>query len=269
MRQLENERVAAIQPLLDTPIFRLVGSSIILGLTPARVWVDDPLRPNTVLANEGRNVHLSGATDNDETNRQLAEIFANEIAPECRSRGISFFKLHYSPEIWSSIIDTIFGPLEQNVDRRIYCALSDGSSASCPPVPTGFALRQIDQQLLDSKVGHLDLVFEEILGGWLSIDTFLERGFGFAMLHGTSVVCWCTSEYVSEERCGMGIETVEDYQGRGIATTVGAQVAKQAKGLGLRPYWDCWEDNKPSIRVAEKLGFTDPYSYKIAFGKFE
>ena len=94
MRQLENERVAAIQPLLDTPIFRLVGSSIILGLTPARVWVDDPLRPNTVLANEGRNVHLSGATDNDETNRQLAEIFANEIAPECRSRGIGFFKLH-------------------------------------------------------------------------------------------------------------------------------------------------------------------------------
>ena len=270
MRQLEKEHVTAIQPLLDTPIFRLVGNSIIAGLTPARVWVDDLFSPNTVLASEGRNIHLSGAIDNDETNRQIAEIFANEIAPECCSRGFGFFKLHYSPEIWDSMIDTIFGPLEQNVDRRIYCALFDGSSsASCLVVPPGFTLRPIDHQLLDSKIGNLDLVYGEILGGWRSIGTFLEGGFGFAMLHETSVVCWCTSEYVSKKSCGMGIETVEGYQGRGIATTVGAQVAQQAQGIGLSPYWDCWESNKPSIRVAEKLGFTDPYGYKIAFGKFE
>ncbi len=269
MQPLTNENITAILPLLDTPIFRLVGNSIIAGLTPARVWVDDPGSPKTVLANEGRNIHLSGAADNDETNTHLAEVFRTEIAPECEWRGIAFFKLHYSPANWRTTIEALFGPLQLDLERRIYCSLSDRSSRHGPDIPNGFMLRLIDDKLFDSEVDHLDLLTDEIRGGWASIHTFLDRGFGFVMLNGSSIVCWCTSEYVSEKHCGMGIETVGAYQGRGIATIVGGQVAEQAQVSGLSPYWDCWESNKPSSAVAEKIGFADPFYYKIAVGTFE
>ena len=53
---------------------------------------------------------------------------------------------------------------------------------------------------------------------WPSEERFCERGLGAAALAGRRVVCWCTAEYVSAARCGVGIETEPLYMGRGIAT---------------------------------------------------
>ena len=101
-----------------------------------------------------------------------------------------------------------------------------------------------------------------------SAETFLDQGFGFTMLDGTSVVCWCTAEYVSEGKCGIGIETIEAYQGRGIATVVAGEFVRHALASGVNPHWDCWASNTPSVRVAEKVGFADMHDYKIAIGSF-
>jgi RimJ/RimL family protein N-acetyltransferase len=32
---------------------------------------------------------------------------------------------------------------------------------------------------------------------------------------------------------------------------------------GLTPHWHCWEDNAPSMRVAEKVGFVRPERYAV------
>ena len=69
---------------------------------------------------------------------------------------------------------------------------------------------------------------------------------------------------MSEDKCGIGIETIEEYEGRGIATIVASEFARHALTSGRRPHWDCWVSNTPSIRVAEKVGFADVYNYRIA-----
>ena len=121
-----------------------------------------------------------------------------------------------------------------------------------------------------SKVTLRTLAWSKMrsLGGWPSFETFLDRGFGFTMLDGTSVVCWCTAEYVSEGKCGIGIETIEAYQRRGIATVVTGEFVRHALASGVNPHWDCWASNTPSVRVAEKMGFADMHDYKIAIGTF-
>ena len=268
MHRLHSKETSSIRPHFDTPNLRLVVDSIIDGKTPARVWADDPATPRTVLAWEGRCIYLVGDFEGVEANNGLREIFSTEIQPEGQLRELGFFKLYYSPDAWSLQLEKIFGPLShKNVERRIYCSVRDSSSRIDIPSPP-LKLRQIDAQLLQSDFAHISAVKDEILGGWSSLEIFLDQGFGFAMLYGTSVVCWCTAEYVSEGKCGIGIETIEAYERRGIATAVAGEFVRHTLTSGINPHWDCWASNIPSVRVAEKVGFADRHDYEIAIGTF-
>jgi len=86
-------------------------------------------------------------------------------------------------------------------------------------------------------------------------ERFITQGFGYAAVVQERVICWCTAEYVSAQRCGIGIETVPEYERRGVATATAARFVADAIGRGLTPYWECRRENIGSIRVAEKLGF--------------
>lgn len=268
MHRLHSEEISSIRPHFDTPNLSLVVDSIIDGKTPASVWTDDLAAPRIVLAWEGRCIYLTGDLEDAEVNKGLREIFSTEIRPEGQSRELGFFKLYYSPDAWGLRLEEIFGALLDNdVERRIYCSVRDNSSRIAVPSPP-LKLRQIDAQLIQSDFAHIGLVKDEILGGWPSFETFLDQGFGFTTLDGTSVVCWCTAEYVSAGRCGIGIETIEGYQRRGIATVVAREFVRHALASGMNPHWDCWASNTPSVRVAEKAGFADRHDYKIAIGSF-
>ncbi len=268
--RLEGAEITSIRLHFDTPDLRLVVDSMISGLTPARVWADDKATPRTVLAWEGRCCYIVGHFGNATINKALSKLFSTEIAREGRSGKLGFFKLSYSPNEWSRSAEEIFGQLkEKDVPRRIYCSVASCSFENySPSLPRGLELRQIDVELLESGLAHVDSVKDDILGGWPSLDTFLERGFGITLLVESSVVSWCTAEYVSEDKCGMGIETIKEYEGRGFATIVASEFVRHSLTLGVRPYWDCWVSNKPSVRVAEKVGFTKAYDYKMAIGAF-
>jgi RimJ/RimL family protein N-acetyltransferase len=71
-----------------------------------------------------------------------------------------------------------------------------------------------------------------------------------------TAVCWCTAEYVSRSLCGIGIATVPDFQRRGIATAAAVHFVEESLRRGLIPHWECNEQNFPSLRLAEKIGFT-------------
>jgi len=73
---------------------------------------------------------------------------------------------------------------------------------------------------------------------------------------------------LSPGRIGIGIETVEDCQGKGYATMAAREFVRHAARQGLRPHWDCWTSNTPSVRVAEKVGFTDAEDHRVATGAF-
>ena len=218
----------------------------------------------------GRSCYIAGDSENPQVNREFREIFSDEIAQEGRSKELGFFKLYYLPDEWRVRAEEIFGRFkERDVPRRVYWSITSGSSEDHrQSLPGGLELRQIDAELLESGLVNVDSVKDEILGGWSSLETFLERGFGFTLLSESSVICWCTAEYVSEGKCGIGIETIEEYEGKGFATTVASEFVKHSLSLGVEPYWDCWLSNKASIRVAEKVGFEKAYGYNVAIGTF-
>lgn len=97
---------------------------------------------------------------------------------------------------------------------------------------------------------------------------FRRAGFGFCAHDAGTIMCWCTAEYVSEGRCGIGIETVPAYQGRGFAALTASAFVEHCAGLGVVSHWDSWSGNLASVAVAEKLGFRKIETYHVFVGSF-
>ena len=55
----------------------------------------------------------------------------------------------------------------------------------------------------------------------------------------------------------IGVSTLEEWRGNGFATAAAALVASRLQARGKVPAWSCGEDNAASLRVAQKLGFTE------------
>jgi RimJ/RimL family protein N-acetyltransferase len=69
-------------------------------------------------------------------------------------------------------------------------------------------------------------------------------------------VSFCYAHHETETLWDVSIETLEEFQRRGLATRCFHGLAsRMAKKRGKLPVWGAMEDNLASIRLAEKLGF--------------
>ena len=55
----------------------------------------------------------------------------------------------------------------------------------------------------------------------------------------------------------IGVSTLEAWREKGFSTAAASLVAQEIQARGKVPAWSCGEDNLASLRVAEKLGFTE------------
>lgn len=60
----------------------------------------------------------------------------------------------------------------------------------------------------------------------------------------------------------IGVHTLPEWRQHGLATAVAALIAAYIQSLGLVPVWSCGEQNQPSRRLAQKLGFR-PTSHRV------
>ena len=55
----------------------------------------------------------------------------------------------------------------------------------------------------------------------------------------------------------IGVSTIETWREKGFATAAASLVAQEIQASGKVPVWSCGEDNAASLRIAQKLGFTE------------
>jgi GNAT superfamily N-acetyltransferase len=56
---------------------------------------------------------------------------------------------------------------------------------------------------------------------------------------------------------GISIFTLEEWRGKGYATSAASLVAEELQAMGKVPVWGCGEENVASLRTAKKLGFVE------------
>lgn len=142
-----------------------------------------------------------------------------------------------------------FSQFDVCVEDRIFYEFAQ-EKANVTQLPDGFELTEINAQLLEKISGRIVPAF-----AWDSSESFLAKGRGFCVVHNEMPVAWAFSSAVSDLEIDIGIETLEDFRGKGLASAVAGKMAEYVLSIGKKPTWACHSGNIASQKTAERTGF--------------
>ncbi len=269
--RLDETDYPRVKRLFQELDYNLQITSILEGRTRGRVYADDTIEPRTAFIwDESYKFFLSGDAEDPIFNEALNRLILGEIYPEARRRKIWGWVLHYHPESWERVLDTILSGTRPMKDNRYYYTFSGVRVDWRALIGEGDDVVKVDHELLGrGDLVNVDSVRKEASGAWGSIENYHDHAFGYCLIHGDTVACWCLSEFNSGDRCEIGVETDEGHRGRYYATVTASAFLEHCVERGIRLGWHCWESNTPSRLLAEKIGFTDPLVYPIYFDWFD
>jgi GNAT superfamily N-acetyltransferase len=263
--KLKEQDCWRVSALFEPLRYNLVVDSVIAGHTPGWVYVDDVSAPQSAwMWNRMGTMLLTGNPHNRAFNRALSAILGEEVAPDARRRRIPSLTLHYASDAWKSAADLLLpGARPKRMWRRFY-AFDHLRVDWRDELPSNCVIRRIDRQLLqEDRPENVDHVVGWVLSFWRSIEDFVETGFGFGLIEGEAMASWCLTVYATGCDFELGLATVPECRSRGFATLVAAASLEHSVAQGFTPHWHCDEHNVASIRVAEKVGFSDPTRYEV------
>lgn len=253
-----------IRPLLLGMDFHLIGRSILTKQTPAQVFVDNVEHPKALFAQAGHRYILAGDAEIDTFNFGIQKLFADVIYPRALAEGLEGFGLYYDVPAWERKVDAILKNKEKIHASREFYACKKLKYKWQDFLPEGFQLKMVDTDLFAMpNLKHLDTLKEEMTSERPSVDDFLAKSFGVCAIYENELAGWCLSEYNSDKRCEIGIETTSEYRQRGIGTALTLAFLEHAFSHGIKEVgWHCFKRNEPSAKTALKAGFEKVCDYK-------
>ena len=263
---LEPDNYASVHALFEGMTSHLAVQTVLAGILPGRIYVDDPASPGTAIlipSNQHR-VHVSGEPEP----RMLADVI-HLLFKESHKESYGCV-VYYASDAWKPILEQVLQKQETGFDWRQFYRLRNPSLPVVVPLSENLTLSRIDETMLgNAPLGNRQRLFEEIHSESPSLEHFFRQNFGFCAQDGHTLVAWCLAEYHYQGRYELGIETIEAYQRQGIATHVATAVIKHAFTQGAMEIgWHCWATNTPSRATALKLGFEKVLDYPVYYCQY-
>ena len=250
--------------------FNLEIGAILAGLKSGRVVVDDPVQPRAGLLWDKKITFFVGG---DARRPGFVASLADEIARAAAEVGEGssrWFRIGCGPG-WERVIEEDLHDLSPVKAKRVVYEYRRAKPLRAKPLldsranlPPGFAVVRVDEGLLArTDLTYLPYLLEELQGTWRELALFFRHGFGFAAVSCDAVVAWCLSEYNTGRQCGIGVETLREFQRRGLGTAVVAALVEECLARDIRPQWHAAEENLASVALARKAGFEPLRDYTV------
>ncbi|MGE6515992.1 GNAT family N-acetyltransferase [Lysinibacillus sphaericus] len=218
----------------------------------------DSKNPETILIGTQSGIYfVAGKEDNQKFNNFLLELYSQRKSEELR------FTLFSSNEHWDCVINELFKDNLKKMNR--YYFIHDKKKSYEKSLFTNeYSMRRISEEQIACSSAYNEDYYNEY---WGSVANFTAKGFGYCMLHKGQVISECTSIFASLQFSEIDIETHENYRGQGLGLIVAKAFINDCLEKDIMPRWDCDISNASSIRLAEKLGFSNPSEYSIFLKK--
>ncbi|MGD6801964.1 GNAT family N-acetyltransferase [Rossellomorea vietnamensis] len=243
--------------------------SVIAGENPGRVFVDDLQAPSSGVIWLGSNngFIFIGDEKNQEFNEGLNDLFSEVIKPEYLKQGFTGFEAIGNHPGWDKTFEEVFGGNLTSYQQRVYELHRDHYKKETEPaIEPGYEVIKITKEILVNEVTssykNIEFLQGKILEFWVSYDRFLDDGLGYCLVFGNEIVSVCFSGVAAGSVHGIDIETLKDHQGKKLAQKGAHFHVKDCLENSITPYWDCMEINRPSVLIAENLGFTNTFNYR-------
>lgn len=164
---------------------------------------------------------------------------------------------------WHEVVQSAFDA-ERLIHIKRYSYASDSLSvehlqqlaANNPNTPH---VRRIDAALAATKNPYVEI------GAFESPEDFFQRGIGYCMTDGDTIIGGAYSSLVCSNAIEISIVVDPAYRRKGIATALSCQLLLWCLAHHVAPHWDA--ANAESCGLAEKLGYSEKAEYAAYFLK--
>ncbi|WP_459501425.1 GNAT family N-acetyltransferase [Bacillus sp. C1] len=242
--------------------------AIIEGNNSGRVFVDNVTKPRSGLVWLGNldGFVFIGDANNKMFNLDIKKVLSEQIAQEAARLDLKWFEGFGYQVGWDRTIGEILcEQAYEESNQKVYKLYEDTYKRYNEPIiDEAYTVLKITKENI-AAYAMLEQSFfvSQIISFWNSVESFLGKGIGYVILHENQVVSLCFSGFVSENTHTANIETVLEHRGKNLAKKVAHAFVRECFKQGCVPYWDCMEVNKPSIAVAESLGFINIFNYIV------
>ncbi len=157
---------------------------------------------------------------------------------------------------WQEVAQAFYGERLRPVLRYSYSsqALSaDHMRRLAATSPHSANIRRVDAALAGQETPYL------ALGAFDSAEDFVERGIGYCLVSGDSILGGAYASLASGNAIEVSIVVDPKHQRQGIATALAAHLLLWCVEHSVTPHWDA--ANLPSCGLAEKLGYRNTGEY--------
>jgi GNAT superfamily N-acetyltransferase len=207
------------------------------------VLVDDLQEPSVVLVEaSGLLCYFAGDAQHPEAHNAVRQLVGPRIVMP-------------SPEPWIELLYDVHGEMVLVTDRYQFSSESlsyDRLASVVERSPIRHLLRKIEPAMLSSSRG--------LLGGGRIATDLDTADLGFCAIEGENLLGVAYPSLAHKAAIEVSIFVAPEHRRRGIATLLGAKLAKRALERGLDPHWDA--ANPVSCRLALKLGYKFIGSYE-------
>lgn len=247
---------------------QLEAKAVVEGVNPGRIFVDNIDAPTSGVIWMGNNdgFFFIGNERNKKFNNELNHFVDTVITPEAKKVELSWFEgigNHYK---WDDTIKSVFANRRLGSwKQRVYTLeKNDYKSNFNLMIEEGYDIVEINEELFKNRnksINNIDFLHSQIAESWSSASSFFRKGIGYCVIYRNKIVSICISSFVVDNVHCIAIETLEEHQGKKLAQKVALAYVEDCMRNNFIPYWDCMESNKPSIAVAERIGFRIKFHY--------
>jgi GNAT superfamily N-acetyltransferase len=216
-------------------------------------WVDNPKNPTVAQITVGIFVFFAG----DPATKEAEELLYNLL---------DFTLAIVESDEWKNRIETVHvGSIEKFQRYRFKKNTEDLDRKNIQnllsTLPEGYEIKRIDKKIAKEPSFHE--LSEDFVSQFDSIDDFINRGVGYAILNEGQVVSAATSFSIYDDGIEIEVASHPNHRRKGLATIVASTLILDCLDRGKYPSWDA--ANEESVKLAQKLGYNFRESYDTYF----
>ncbi len=239
-----------LEPVLKVPFNMLIARSVIVGHADGSIFVDSCEYPQSFyIVHSCGMSFLCGYSSNEIFNRDLVEYFAGNSYERNKDERLQAF-----PRNWDSVMNRLVDERTAIRDSRLNFKFDKAAFYE--------RYNQTDKSQYEVISTPIDMLFK-INGSVVPKDYWKspEQCAGIAkaftvMIDGKPASTAFTSAR-HDDKLEIGIETMKEYQGKGLAYLACATLIEYCLENNLEPVWSCRYENTASANLAKKLGFIE------------
>ncbi|MEH7458869.1 GNAT family N-acetyltransferase [Bacillus pseudomycoides] len=237
-------------------MFENIDSTIVLSYLQGHMgnaWVDNLENPTVAQITVGIFVFYAGNPDIEEAEELLHNL------PD-------FTLAIVDSDEWKNRIETVHkGSIEKFQRFRFKKNPEDLDRVHIQELlsalPEEYEIKRIDKNI--AKASSFHELSEDFISQFDSIDDFIDRGVGYAILNKGQVVSAATSFSIYDDGIEIEVASHPNHRRKGLATIVASALILDCLDKGKYPSWD--GANSESVELAKKLGYTFKESYDTYF----